>query len=64
MKIKYTSVSVNPPPLDKKIIIKKDSDAHTFDNGARIVILSTSSASLEWHCQKLICDGYTKWAEV
>jgi len=64
MKIKYTSVSVNPPPLDAKIIIKKDRDAHTFDDGAKIVILANNVASLEWHCQKLTCEGYTLWAEV
>jgi len=64
MKIKYTSVSVNPPPLGKKIIIKKDPDSHVFHNRAKIVTLYEDDASLEWHCQILISDGYTLWAEV
>ncbi len=62
--INYLSVSVNPPTLDKKIIVKKDKDAHVFDDGAKIVFLDSAVASLDWHCLDLRSSGYTLWAEV
>jgi len=62
--INYLSVKINPPPLDKKIIVKKDSDAFVFDDGAKIIELADREASLDWHCLNLLSDGYTLWAEV
>ena len=66
--INYLSVKINPPPLDKKIIVKKDikdcSDAFMFDDGAKVVELADREASLDWHCLNLLSDGYTLWAEV
>lgn len=62
--IKYLTVGTNPPPLEKKILIKKDTGAYTFDDGAKIVTLYGDDASIKWHCTQLICDGYTLWAEV
>ncbi len=62
--INYLSVSVNPPPLDTKIIVKKDSDAFTFDDGAKIIFLESKQASEEWHVMNLVSDGFTLWAAV
>ncbi len=62
--VKYLSVGVNPPPLEKKIIVKKDSDAYEFDDGAKIIILEDKEASIDWHCMTLLSDGYSLWAEI
>lgn len=62
--ISYLSVKINPPPLDKKIIVKKDVGAYTYDDSAKIVVLYGDDASIDWHCMSLICDGFTLWAEV
>lgn len=60
--IKYLSVGVNPPPLDKKIIVKKS--IFDFDDGAKIIELNGNEASLEWHVSELIGSGHTLWAAV
>ena len=62
--INYLTVGVNPPPLDKKIIVKKDFDAHVFDDGAKIVVLESNHAKQDEHCMDLICAGFTLWSEV
>lgn len=60
--IKYLSVGINPPPLNKKIIVKKS--IFTFDDGAKIVELEESKGDIDWHVSNLIDDGLTLWAEV
>lgn len=60
--IEYLSVGVNPPPLDKKIIVKKS--IFDFDDGAKVIELNGNEASLDWHILELINSGHTLWAEV
>ena len=60
--IKYLSVGINPPPLNTKIIVKKS--MFDFDNGAHVIELKESDASLDWHIEQLIISGHTLWAEV
>jgi hypothetical protein len=62
--INYLTIGINPPPLDKKIIIKKDAGVYTYDDKAQIVTLYGDAASIEWHCEQLIADGFSLWAEV
>ncbi len=62
--IDYLSVSVNEPPLDTKILVKKDSDAFVFDDSAKIIFLESKQASKEWHVMSLLSDGFTLWAAV
>ena len=58
--IKYLSVGVNNPPLDKKIIVKKA--VFDFDDGAKIIELNGNEASLQWYVDTLISSGHTLWA--
>ena len=55
----YLSVGVNPPPLNKKIIVKKSD--FVFDDGAKIVMLKGEEASLDYHLLGLVCDGFDLW---
>jgi len=60
--IEYLTVTINPPPLDEKILVKKSQCA--FDDGARVIILGSKEASLNWHIEELVSTGYTLWAKV
>lgn len=57
----YLTVSVNPPPLDKKIIVKKDTGDFTFDDSAKIMTLDSRKAGLDCHVMSLVVDKLTLW---
>jgi hypothetical protein len=60
--IKYLSVGVNPPPLDKKIIVKKSE--FNFDDCAHIITMSSDNWSEESAAEFLIGSNLTLWAAV
>ena len=62
--IKYLSVSVTPPKLDVKIIVKKGFDNYTFDDGAEIVNMSSNIWSEESAAESLIGNGFDLWSLV
>lgn len=62
MKIKYETISINPPPLDTKIVVKKSD--WVFDDGAEIVNMSSDTWSTESAVESLIGNGFELWAEV
>lgn len=62
--IKYLTVGVNPPPLDKKIIVKKAPKDFIFDDMANIRTMSSDIWSQESAAEYLIGNGLTLWAEV
>tara|TARA_R100000541_G_scaffold22449_1_gene32410 strand:+ start:5628 stop:5846 length:219 start_codon:yes stop_codon:yes gene_type:complete len=62
--IDYKKIGIDQPPLEKKIIVKKDVGSYEFDDKAKIVTLYGDSATIEWHCMTLVCEGFTLWAEV
>lgn len=57
----YLTVSVNPPPLDTKIIVKKDTGDFTFDDSAKIMTLDSREAGLDCHVMNLVVDKLTLW---
>ena len=58
----YLTVSVNPPPLDVKIIVKKDINSEfSFDDSAKIMTLDSKLAKLDEHIMNLIVDKLTLW---
>jgi len=57
----YLTVSVNPPPLDVKIIVKKDTGDFTFDDSAKIMTLESGQASLDCHVMNLVIDKFLLW---
>jgi len=58
MEIQYLTISINPPPLDTEILVKKE-------NGiAEVLELKSREASQEWHTQTLLSDEYRYWAKV
>jgi len=57
----YLRVGINPPPLDKKIIVKKDTGDFTFDDSAKIMTLDSNQASLDSHVMNLVVDGLNLW---
>jgi hypothetical protein len=57
----YLTVSVNPPPLDVKIIVKKETGKFTFDDGAKIMTLDSNLDSIDGYVMALVVDKLTLW---
>jgi len=55
----YLRVGINPPPLDTKIIVKKDE--FTFDDAAKIMTLDSELDSLDGHVMNLTVDKLVLW---
>ena len=55
----YLTIITNPPPLDTKIIVKKEQ--WIFDDCAKIVTLSKDDADIEFHVDMLDSDGFKLW---
>lgn len=62
--IKYLTVSINPPPLDTKLIVKKAEGDYSFDDMAKIHIFSKENWSEESAAEFLIGSKLTLWAVV
>ena len=60
--MEYLSISINPPPLDVKIIVKKAK--FTFDDGARLRIMKNELWTQSGAVQHLIDDGFELWSKV
>lgn len=58
----YLSITINPPPLEVQIVIKKSN--YKIHNEARVDILCGNEASQDWHCGNLLAQGFDVWAFV
>jgi hypothetical protein len=62
MKIKYETISVNPPPLDVDVLFRMSKG--TFSQPVRVMVFHSKYWDVEDMVEQLICDGYIEWAEV
>ena len=62
MKIKYETISVNPPPLDVDVLFRMSKGA--FSQPARVMVFHSRHWNVEGMIEHLISDGYIEWAEV
>ena len=62
MKIKYETISVNPPPLDVNVLFRMGKGA--FSQPVRVMVFDSRHWSVESMVEQLISDGYIEWAEV
>lgn len=60
--IKYLTVSINPPPLDTKLIVKKS--VFSFDDCAKVITMSSDHWSEESAVEFLEGHKLTLWAAV
>lgn len=59
--IKYLSIGINPPPLDASILVV---GVREFGDKGQVVVLNSNEASLEFHIENLLYNGFTLWAEI
>ena len=62
MKIKYETISVNPPPLDVTVLFRKSKGV--FFQPVRVMVFHSKYWDVENMVEQLISDGYIEWAEV
>jgi len=62
MKIKYETISVNPPPLNVDVLFRMGKGA--FSQSVRVIVFDSRDWSVESMVEQLIGDGYIEWAEV
>ena len=62
MKIKYETISVNPPPLDVDVLFRMSKG--TFSQPVRVMAFDSRHWSVENMVEQLVGDGYIEWAEV
>ena len=60
--MEYLSISINPPPLDVKIIVKKET--YIYCDYAEIKTMKTEEWTQEGAAQHLINDGFELWSKV
>jgi hypothetical protein len=61
MKIKYETISINPPPLDVDILVVKEG---VFGEAAAVVKYLSSLYSVQDVVDQLTYEKFTRWAEV
>ena len=61
MKIKYTTISITPPPRDAEILVIKPG---VFGDTSAIKNFESNLYSEEDMVSLLDYDGFTKWAEL
>lgn len=61
MKIKYETVTINPPPLDVDILVVKEG---VFGSTSAIVNYSKKLYSVQDIVERLTYQKFTKWAEL
>ena len=61
MKIKYETISINPPPLDIQILVVKTG---VYGETGAVVTYSSLVYSEQEMMDRLADEGFTKWAEL
>ena len=65
MIIEYVSIGVKHPPLDKKILVKRNIDTVLFDDRATVKTMESAMWSNEEDAAMyLITEGFELWAQV
>ena len=62
--INYLSISINPAPLDVKILVKKDNADCMHTDMAQVITMSSNEYSEEFANEWLLGNGLTVWAKV